>query len=113
VLGTMTGTTKRARKGSVAFYKARAGAMMAANEKVSAGLIVFLLMATAGAILAILRPHVIHRFTSEAYTRDPWRRIKPLADVHRGRNAVARIRLSGIVLLVIVVWVTSLIIKNQ
>lgn len=61
----------------------------------------------------VVRPDVVHKITADAYTRDPLRKIKPLADFHLRSGAITRIRLIGIVLLALLAWVTSVIIKNQ
>lgn len=86
---------------------------MGANKKVSPGLVVFLVVAALVGIFTVVRPDVVHRITTDAYPRDPLRRIKPLADFHRSSGAVTRIRLIGVLLLVLLAWVTSVIMKSQ
>ncbi len=87
--------------------------MDSAPPKVTAGLVAFLVLAAAAGVFAILRPEVLHKYTADAYTRGPLRKIKPLADWHRDKRQVGLIRIAGILVLAIVVWVTILIIRNR
>ena len=87
--------------------------MNSAPSKISIGLVVLLVAATVAGIFAIARPEVIHGMTIKAYSRNPWRRIKQLAEWHQGKGEVRRIRISGIAIVAFVVLTVILIVKNQ
>ena len=87
--------------------------MNSSPSRLSTPLVVFLIVVTLAGLLAVARPDVVHRLTVEAYNRDPWRRIKPLAQWHQSKAQLWRIRLSGVALVAIVVWIAILVAQNQ